>query len=86
MGGFADEDAAQKWLEKNGVSVVAVRHTGKACFADLSSEDDVTKAAEASDETHRLVYVVAYWLYALSVRTPASFVRGQILRPNVYSP
>ncbi len=30
-----------------------IRHTGKACFADLKSEDDVQKAVDASDDQHR---------------------------------
>ena len=57
MGGFEDEDAAKKWLKKSGVAFVAVRHTGKACFADLGSEEDVQKAVAASDDQHRYVAV-----------------------------
>ena len=53
MGGFADDDAAKKWLKKNGVTFVDVRHTGKACFADLKSDEDVQKATDASDDQHR---------------------------------
>merc|ERR1719187_1326698 len=54
MGGFEDEDAAKKWLKKSGVSFVAVRHTGKACFADLGTEEDVQTAVNASDDQHRV--------------------------------
>merc|ERR1719282_1153753 len=54
MGGFADDEAAKKWLKKNGVTFVDVRHTGKACFADLKSDEDVQKATDASDDQHRV--------------------------------
>ena len=52
IGGLADDEAAKEWL-KNGVSFVDVRHTGKACFADLQSDEDVIKAIGVSDDKHR---------------------------------
>merc|ERR1719462_718127 len=41
-------------MKSNGVQFSSVRHTGKACFADLNSEDDVQKAIDASDDQHRV--------------------------------
>merc|ERR1719462_1159966 len=41
-------------MKSNGVGFSSVRHTGKACFADLNSEDDVQKAIDASDDQHRV--------------------------------
>ena len=59
MGGFADDTVAKKWLKEISAAFIEVRHTGKACFADMKSEDDVQKAIEASDDQHRCVSVSA---------------------------
>jgi len=54
MGGFADDNAAKQWLKSLKVKFIDVRHTGKACFADLKSEEDVQKAIDGSDDSHRV--------------------------------
>ena len=59
MGGFADDTVAKKWLKEISAAFIEVRHTGKACFADMKSEDDMQKAIEASDDQHRCVSVSA---------------------------
>ena len=55
MAGFADDSEAKKWLKALSAAFIEVRHTGKACFADMKSEEDVQKAIDAGDDQHRFV-------------------------------